>query len=141
MKLHHKRIAKLITFSADGMTVNNACLATGICRKTYYLWYNQGKADSENDRISLQRDMYDGLPVAQAFSLLKHIRIINEASLTDWRASAWFLERTRPAQYGHRKQAAQIDEDKNGPEGYIIGYNKPEDKSVIDPVRDVTSLN
>jgi len=125
MKLHNKRIAKLLGFIAEGMTINNACLATGICRKTYYLWYNKGKADAENDTISLQREMYDGLPEAQAFGLYKHIQIINEASLTDWRASAWFLERTRPAQFGLRTPPPQIDEEKNGPEGYIIGYNKP----------------
>jgi hypothetical protein len=114
MKLHQRRIDKLLAYIADGMTIENACYASGICRKTYYLWYEQGKKDEESGTASLQQQLYDGIPQAQALGELTHLRIIKEASKKHWKASAWFLEHTRPERYALRRPLPVNDAEERG---------------------------
>ena len=112
MKLHRYRIDNLLSYISEGMTIENACYATGICKKTYYLWSAQGEKDSESGTESLQQRLYDGIPQAQALCEWTHLKLITEASKKHWRASAWYLERTRPERYAlHRPLPVRDDDD------------------------------
>ena len=103
MKLHQAKINILLEFIGEGMTIDSACYAAGISRKTYYLWRDQGKKDLESGTKSLQQVLFEGVPQALALIELAHLRIIMAASKKTWKASAWYLERTRPERYGRRK--------------------------------------
>ena len=113
MKLSKININKLLDFIAQGMTVENACFVTGISEKTYYLWFNQGKEDAENETESLQRKLYEGIPAARALCEQTHLQNIMEAGKKNWRASAWFLERTRPHIYGRNSEKFIPSEDQD----------------------------
>jgi transposase len=103
MKLHQGRIDSLLALIGEGMTIDSACYAVGISRKTYYLWRDQGKKDLESGTKSLQQELFEGVPQAQALNELAHLRIIMAAGKKNWKACAWYLERTRPERYGRRK--------------------------------------
>ncbi len=103
MKLHQARIDILLEFIGEGMTIDSACYAAGISRKTYYLWRDQGKKDLESGVKSLQQELFEGVPQALALNELAHLRIIMAAGKKNWKACAWYLERTRPERYGRRK--------------------------------------
>ncbi|MEI7788969.1 MAG: hypothetical protein WCI23_09980 [Chlorobiaceae bacterium] len=121
MKLHQNRIDNILRYISLGMTIENACYVCGICRKTYYLWYNQGKKDSESEIVSLQQMLYDEMPRAMALCELTHLRNIFKACKTDWKASAWYLEHTRPERYARRKPIRREREDENYDGLRIIG--------------------
>lgn len=110
MKLQKERITNILDSLTQGMSIPNACEISGICRKTYYLWYKKGEEDSEKGIKSLQRELYEGVPVAESRCIKTHIDIIHNAAKKDWHASAWFLERTRPELFG-RRQPKYINED------------------------------
>jgi len=104
MKLSKMNIEKILGYISQGMSAKNASYITGISEKTYYLWITQGKGDSENDIESLQRELYEGIPKAKAFCEHALLQNISECAKTNWRASVWFLERTRPSVYGRNSQ-------------------------------------
>ena len=112
MKLSKTTITKIMGYIAQGLTINNACQATGISRKTYYLWYTQGKQDSEKEIKSLQQTLYDAIPDAQSLCEQMYLQRIADAGKKDWRAIAWILERTNPKTYGrHTPTPIEPEED------------------------------
>ncbi len=104
MKLSKMNIEKILDYISQGMNAKKAGVITGISEKTYYLWFNQGKGDSENDIESLQRELYEGIPKDKARCEQKHLQNILEGAKTNWRVGAWFLERTRPSVYGRNSK-------------------------------------
>jgi len=104
MKLSKMNIDKILDYISQGMSAKNASFITGISEKTYYLWFHQGEKDSENEIESLQRELYEGIPKAKALCEQAHLQNIFEAGKKNWRASAWFLERTRPSIYGRNNE-------------------------------------
>ena len=93
----------MLEYMGAGMIIDQACYAAGISRKTYYLWNAQGKKDSESGIKSLQQQLFEGIPQAQALNELEHLKVILHAGKKNWKACAWYLERTRPERYGRRK--------------------------------------
>ena len=133
MKLDNTRIKKVLRLIADGNTIGNACILAGVHRATYYRWLDEGRKHAEDaerriqalldagtpeDQIkpeppTLQMQLLDGVPEAQARSEAGHLKNIRTAGKEDWKASAWFLERTRPERYARRvvsPEAEQTDE-------------------------------
>jgi len=104
MKLSKMYINKILDYISQGMSVENACYVAGISEKTYYLWFNKGEEDAKNETESLQRKLYDGIPAARARCEQTHLQNIMNAGKKNWRASAWFLERTRPHIYGRNSE-------------------------------------
>ncbi|MEI8187042.1 MAG: hypothetical protein WCG19_10130 [Chlorobiaceae bacterium] len=102
MKLDKYNIETLIDSVSKGMTREMAYLSINISRSTFYEWFNQGRKDDEKEVDSLQRQLYIGLPQAEAQFELRHLKNITAAANKNWRVSAWYLERTRPSRYGRR---------------------------------------
>jgi len=102
MKLDIYHIKKLLGLIGQGMTKEIACTAAGISRSTYYEWCKEGKEHAQEEQDTLQRQLYEALPTAEAQCELQHLKTITKASKKDWHASAWYLERTRPARYAKR---------------------------------------
>nr|DAL14497.1 MAG TPA_asm: putative terminase small subunit [Caudoviricetes sp.] len=51
---------------------------------------------------TLHLTLLERMTAAQARGQMEHIKNIKEQAKEDWRASAWFLERTDPENYGRR---------------------------------------
>ena len=102
MKLDNDHITKLLAYISDGMTKEIACNAARISTSTYYAWVKQGKEDEKQGIETLQRELHEALPQAEALCEHYHLKVIKAATQTDWHASAWFLERSRPARYARR---------------------------------------
>ena len=102
MKLDNVHIEKLLGFISDGMTKELACSAARISTSTYYAWVKQGKEDEKQGITSLQRKLHEDLPQAEALCEHFHLQVITAATQYDWHASAWYLERSRPARYARR---------------------------------------
>lgn len=102
MKLSQERIDRILEGVADGLSKESACSRACISKTAFYKWLKKGKTDSEAGRRSLQRQLYEEIPRAEAEFEAFHLRNITRASLDDWRASGWTLERKFPDRYARR---------------------------------------
>lgn len=82
----------LINMMADGMTQARACLYVGICEQTIIRHKERFSEFSER----LERARLETTRLAH-----KSIRV---GMLKDWKAGAWWLERTEPERFGLKKE-------------------------------------
>jgi transposase len=104
--------AKIIDAIELGMYVKQACLAAGICEKTYYLWKQRGETGEEPFAGFLQ-----ALQIAEAkaeLRALKNITSNEEPTGPHWTASAWFLERKHWKRWGRKDRTEQKKPDAAG---------------------------
>lgn len=80
-----------------GNSIANACSLAGIVESTYHLWVERGDDGEEpfSEFSELTRR-------ARARGQQKRVKAITTAEDDDWRAAAWFLERSDPANWGRR---------------------------------------
>lgn len=93
-----------------GLTQTDACAAVGLARSTFYDWLARGRdlaakdpADMTIEELRLS-DFSDAVTRARARAKGDALGMIRAAMATDWRAAAWFLERSFPEEYGPRAQ-------------------------------------
>jgi transposase len=91
MKRTDKTIEILLKAIESGISIESACSIAGIHRSTWYEW---------RDRPELQLQISQAIAKAEA-ALLATIRTAGE---TDWRASAWILERRYSDTWGKRAE-------------------------------------
>ena len=113
------RVNKILRLIGEGLFKKDACLLAGISRETFYQWIRGGKQDAKEGKESLERELYEGLEVAEAKAVMVHVNNIKTAGASDWKASAWWLERTKPNDYGRRQPAHTVSENKD--EVIVIG--------------------
>lgn len=101
------RVAKAI---AEGNTARTACLTCGISERVFFKW----QADGEAGISPLTVQFVQAIKEAKAKAEAVHVRNIKKASSTHWQASAWFLERTNPEDWGRKDR---IRQEISGPEG------------------------
>jgi transposase-like protein len=90
------RIAAIVLAIASGVPVGHAARAAGVHRSTLSAWR------AENSDIS------DRLEKAEAEAVQFHVAIVRKAAIDGvWTASAWWLERTHPAEFGKRLRTDQ----------------------------------
>lgn len=85
-------IAIILNYIRDGNTIKDSCLMAGISRASLYRWLRTDKSL----RIELKRAEVEGVKF--------HLANITKASERDWKASAWWLERKYPKQFGKPRQ-------------------------------------
>jgi hypothetical protein len=81
-KCTEERVAGIIAAIARGLTIKGAAESQGISVQTLARWR---KSDAE---------LAERVARAEAEAEIKMVRIITEAAPKDWRAAAWFLERS-----------------------------------------------
>ncbi len=113
------RVNKILRLIGEGLFRKDACLLSGISRETFYQWIKEGKQDAKEGKESLERELYEGLEVAEAKAVQVHVNNIKTAGARDWKASAWWLERTRHNDYGKRPPTPAPPEREN--EVIVIG--------------------
>lgn len=107
-----KRICKYIS---EGLPRCHAAALAGISRDTFY------------DHQAKFSDFSDAVKKATAKFVRTHVRRIVNAGRTSWQASAWFLERVCPQEFG-RVDRHQLRMKHEGivplPEEYIAAINQ-----------------
>lgn len=101
-----------------GMTQTDACDAAGLARSTFYSWISRARtlrdriatpdtegpiqpSDLTAEEVQLL-DFLDAVTGARARAKGDALGAIRAGMADDWRAAAWFLERSFPAEYGRR---------------------------------------
>jgi hypothetical protein len=94
-----------------GAYQRDAATFAGVSVRTFYAWLQRGREAAEalergEPVESVDRDlaaflhMVEGSRVRVAVDLLT---VVQDAARKDWRAAAWFLERSYPEQWGKRE--------------------------------------
>lgn len=113
-----KRLEKLLE---EGNTITDACAITGIRPDQYY---NELKEDPK---------FKEKMDRAFAFARQLHLTNIKNAGERDWRASAWFLERTAPKEFGQK----QLEPAAGKVDGKQINIQIVTGNGYVPPVRSV----
>lgn len=100
-KLTPEMQANIVKLIKAGNYVETACNAVGISDVTYYNWLNRGD-DGEEPYLSF----FKAIKKAEAMGETISIGIITKASLENWQAAAWRLERRNFQKWGRK---AQVD--------------------------------
>lgn len=90
-----KRIAKLIR---KGYPYTTVCRYCGITPKTFKDWLEKGRAGYNADYI----DFYESIAKAEAFAEMRIVKKLQTHENSDWRVSAWQLERRWPEHWSKK---------------------------------------
>ena len=95
-----------------GCYIEDAVAYAGISKPTYYKWLDIGVAERDrlladenttpNPAVADYLDFSNAVERTRAKAVVRNIGIIQKAALTSWQAAAWWLERTRPKQFGRQ---------------------------------------
>lgn len=85
---------------ASGTTIRDACAMAGIGEASYYRWMETGEADAERDRDTPYRKFRVAVEQARCEARVTALQHIRDAMPKNWRAAAWYLERTQPEEWG-----------------------------------------
>ena len=91
-----------------GNYIHTACMAAGIDEKTFRTWIRKGKL-GEEPFASFWADVRQAVAQAE----VTRLRLVEAASLVNWQAAAWMLERRSHKRWGRRidqKQEVQVKE-------------------------------
>ena len=91
---------KIVDCLRVGSYIETAVAFAGINKDTFYAWLKRGAKETKGP----YREFSDAIEKALAEGELDHIKRINEASKTEWQASAWMLERKFPKRWGRRTE-------------------------------------
>lgn len=90
----------------SGIPIETACVATGVDTSTYYRWREKGEDRWIDGKLVRATPAYrafrDAAMRARAEAASIHVAHIANAAPKDWKASAWFLERSQPELFGRR---------------------------------------
>ena len=119
-KLDPGTLKRLETALKLGMSIKKAVTYSGISRSTFYRWQDRYKKIDEacdGDRDSIKNvddldlwDFWDTIKKAQVEGEASHLGVITKAANNGiWQASAWFLERSNPEEWGKREKNRLTD--------------------------------
>lgn len=95
----------------SGLTVKDACALAGVGQRTFYTW--------RRERPAISAALKKAETEAKSF----HIRNIREHSCQDWKASAWYLERKYPNEWG--KRMVVVEPPKEAESGILVRVPSP----------------
>ncbi len=110
------RAEEILNYLRLGLSQEDAATMGGVSESTFYRWRERGEAASQLHDEGIEvpedeepyREFWETLTRARVEGEAYHVRIIRDAGMADWRASAWFLERSQPAKYGRRDRLEVI---------------------------------
>jgi hypothetical protein len=96
----------LIKLLKSGVFISHACNVVGINPDTYYDWMKKGEKATEG----IHREFYLQVKKARAEAITRNVAIIQKAAPDSWRAAAWWLERSCPAEFGKRRVEVNVNQ-------------------------------
>lgn len=110
--------AELSALLRRGLTQTDACLVAGVPRSTFYDWLSRGRdlweTHGADGRVPADivatltieelvlLDFSDAIAGARAVGKYDALVAIRSGMTDDWRAAAWYLERSFPDEFGRR---------------------------------------
>ncbi|MBP3226512.1 MAG: hypothetical protein J6M08_06285 [Methanobrevibacter sp.] len=85
----------------NGDSILGACGYVGISEQTYYNWINRAEEAKSRTKFVKFKEAVDK---AKAKALHNFEQVITRASMEQWQAAAWMLERRHPNLYGKREK-------------------------------------
>lgn len=117
----------LLEALADRCTIADACAIAGVAERTYHAWRERAEA-GEADFAAF----FAAVGRARAEARREAIRRIRLAGDDDWRADAWYLERSCPAEWGRTtKLQAEVTGKDGGP--LVVAFDDALKKVYGDP--------
>lgn len=93
-----------------GATIKDACGIVGIHVATYYGWLERGEADVEAGVESDYSEFFEASTHARAYARASAVAHIRTAMSDDWRAAAWYLERSDSENWGRQEKVEHSGE-------------------------------
>ena len=119
--------AELVSYLRRGLTQTDACLVANVPRSTFYDWLSRGRelweTHGPDGRVPAKivatlaieelqlLDFSDAIAGARAVGKHDALVAVRAGMADDWRAAAWFLERSFPEEYGRRDHLAVDSEE------------------------------
>lgn len=128
LSLDQRTAGQIVGLLRRGLYQEDAVAAVGVSRSTYFAWLAKAREIRRrvaNEHDEIDPDQLDALTVeelrlldflelvtgARATAEAEALSAVRDAFPTDWRAAAWYLERSWPDKYGRREQVTvQTDE-------------------------------
>lgn len=101
--LTEDRADRIVKMIRNGAYQHIAAAANGVHEATFYRWMAEG---AKEDAAPLYREFREAVEEAKAAAEVGALLQIRAAAADDWKAAAWFLERTRPDRYSRRVEHA-----------------------------------
>ncbi len=97
-KLTPEVIASLKISIENGQSIEDACLLAGIGKTSFYDWVKRAER-GEKPYVAL----LNAVKSAEAMDKQWHLNNIRRHAIKSWQASAWYLERRWPMEFGRRE--------------------------------------
>jgi hypothetical protein len=95
--LTSERSAAILDMVRGGVLIKTACAANGITYETLRTWLRRAEDPNDDPKYSAFADAFTR---ARALAEADAVQMVVTAGHKDWRAAAWFLERSFPKDYG-----------------------------------------
>ena len=113
-KLNDEVQAKIVNSVRQGNYLETASAYAGINKSTLHDWLRRGEREKQRvekdprNRVRKAEQPFvtfsDLVEKALAEAEVNDVNVINEATRTDWKASAWRLERKFPERWGYKTE-------------------------------------
>lgn len=104
IKVIIERMAVFCSWIKEGATKHAAAAMAGVSYKTIKEWLKRGNEHGAGDHFA-----QFGVNLASAEASAETVCVAKIFGAEDWRASAWWLERRRPASYSLKKQEIKLE--------------------------------
>jgi hypothetical protein len=110
VKLNKDLQDKICKDIEQGTPMKYASISNGICKSTFYNWYNKGK----EAKSGKYHNFYAEIEKAKSKAITLKCEFIHKESKENWHACAWWLERVAPEEFLKKEQyqiEAKVNED------------------------------
>ena len=117
-RLTKKLIETLCHWVGKGHYLKTAAALSGVSYRALGYWLKEGR-EGKNSKTgapasALALQLVQSIEKAQGEAVNLHVEnILNAAGNGQWQASAWYLERTKPDEYGRKDAHRFVDKDNN----------------------------
>lgn len=101
-KLDTDLVARITIAVERGVTWEVAAQVAGVHPRTLLEWRDRGADDDEAGRDTVYAHLHREVICARAAGETSLVGLIRRHGVTDWRAAAWLLERSRPERWARR---------------------------------------
>lgn len=94
--LTEEMTAEIIKVVSEGMPYKYAIESVGIAERTFFRWLARGRKETSGIYWQFSQD----IKKARSEAIKKNVKNVQDAGEKSWQASAWWLERQFPEEFG-----------------------------------------